>query len=190
MNCVSWFGGGIDLTPHYVVAADACYFHTYLKSVCDKFDTFYYRDFKDWADEYFFIPHRNETRGVGGLFFDKLQANTSKSIEDHFNFVKAIGESFAPIYTQLIAKNKLFSFTDKQKEFQLLRRGRYVEFNLVYDRGTRFGLETSGRIESILMSLPKHASWYYDYKPTPGSDEEVTLSKLRKGVDWINYNTQ
>lgn len=185
-NNISWFGGGIDLTPHYIVDEDAHFFHRYLKSVCDAFDVSYYPAYKTWADDYFFIPHRNETRGIGGIFFDKLQAGEGKSMEQHFEFIKAVGESFAPIYTQLIEKNKALPYSDEQKQFQLVRRGRYVEFNLVYDRGTRFGLETNGRTESILMSLPKQANWLYNYTPDKNSSEATTLSKLKKGINWAN----
>jgi coproporphyrinogen III oxidase len=184
-NNICWFGGGIDLTPHYIVDEDAHFFHTHLKSVCDQFDPVYYPKFKTWADDYFYIPHRSETRGIGGIFFDKLQADNTKPIQHYFDFVKAVGESFIPLYTHFIQKNKSLPFTAEQKQFQLLRRGRYVEFNLVYDRGTRFGLETNGRTESILMSLPKEANWLYNYIPDKGSAEEATLAKLKKGMDWI-----
>ena len=180
-----WFGGGIDLTPHYVAEADARWFHQQLKSACDRFSPQYYPRFKPWADDYFFSPHRNETRGVGGIFFDYLKPAENLPIEELFGFVKAIGESFAPIYTALITKHKDQNFTEKEQQWQLLRRGRYVEFNLVHDRGTKFGLETNGRTESILMSLPPLASWTYNYQPEPGSREEETLAWLRKGVDWI-----
>ncbi len=182
---VWWFGGGIDLTPHYVNEEDARFFHHALKTACDKHDPKYYPDFKKWADDYFFINHRKETRGVGGIFFDKLTQSASCSKEQLFAFVQEVGNSFAPIYTALMAKNKNLPFTEANKQWQLLRRGRYVEFNLVYDKGTKFGLETNGRIESILMSLPKTAGWEYNFIPEPNSPEEKTLSLLKKGIDWV-----
>jgi len=180
-----WFGGGIDLTPHYVVKDDASWFHQQMKNTCDAHSEDYYARFKKWADDYFFIRHRNETRGVGGIFFDKLTPDDTYSKSDRFAFIKAVGESFAPIYTELINRNRARSFTDENRKWQHIRRGRYVEFNLVYDRGTKFGLETGGRIESILMSLPENASWYYNHQPEEGSVEAETLSLLTKGVDWV-----
>jgi coproporphyrinogen III oxidase len=180
-----WFGGGIDLTPHYVVPEQARWFHAQLKAVCDRFDPAYYPRFKPWADEYFYSPHRNETRGVGGIFFDYLKPGETDSFERLFDYVSAVGEAFVPIYTQLIAENKNRPAGERQRDWQLLRRGRYVEFNLVHDRGTKFGLETNGRTESILMSLPPLARWAYDHQPEPGTPEADTLAWLRKGVDWI-----
>jgi coproporphyrinogen III oxidase len=182
---VKWFGGGIDLTPHYVDEADAKFFHQHLKIVCDKFSPTYYPEFKKLADDYFFIKHRNETRGIGGIFFDHLKPTAERTAEQLFDFVKDVGESFAPIYTHFMNKNKALTYEENEKQWQLLRRGRYVEFNLVYDRGTRFGLETNGRTESILMSLPQMASWSYNFIPVKGSKEERTLSFLKKGVDWV-----
>lgn len=179
-----WFGGGIDLTPHYVVADDAQYFHNQLKHTCDRFDPEFYPKFKQWADDYFFIKHRKETRGIGGIFFDRLNETSGHSKEKLWAFVLAVGDTFAPTYTALMSRHKHESFTDQQKEWQLLRRGRYVEFNLVYDKGTKFGLDTDGRIESILMSLPRHVSWYYDHQSAAGSAEAETRSLLRKGIDW------
>lgn len=181
---VRWFGGGIDLTPHYVFAEDAQYFHTYLKSVCDKYHRDFYHRFKVWADNYFFIKHRNETRGVGGIFYDRLTANDEINWENVFEFSKNVGRSFIPIYIELVRRNRNKEFTEAQQLWQYLRRSRYAEFNLVYDAGTKFGLETNGRIESILMSLPPTAKWLYDYKPEAGSEEEKTLSLLKKGINW------
>src|SRR6201985_1713640 len=181
---VKWFGGGIDLTPHYVFEEDARYFHTYLKSVCDSFYHDFYHRFKLWADDYFFIKHRNETRGIGGIFYDRLTANDDLSWEQVFEFSKAIGRSFVPIYSELVNRNCDQSFTDDQQQWQYQRRSRYAEFNLVYDAGTKFGLETNGRIESILMSLPPTAKWVYNYQAQPGSEEEKTLSLLKKGINW------
>jgi coproporphyrinogen III oxidase len=183
-NGAFWFGGGIDLTPHYVVEEDAKWFHNYLKNACDKHDKAYYPKFKTWADDYFFNTHRDETRGIGGIFFDYQKTDEIRNKEQLFAFVKEIGESFAPIYTHFMKKNKDLPFTEKEKTFQLLRRGRYVEFNLVHDRGTKFGLETNGRTESILMSMPPVANWVYDYKAEAGSEEEKTLGLLKKGIDW------
>lgn len=183
-NGVKWLGGGIDLTPHYVNEEDAKFFHGELKKVCDKHNANYYSKFKKWADDYFFIPHRNETRGIGGIFFDKLNSDNEMSFEKNFAFWKDVGSSFVSIYTELIKRNKNKTFTEAHKQWQLLRRGRYVEFNLIYDKGTKFGLESNGRIESILVSLPLNASWEYNFKPQPGSEEEKTLSFLKKGISW------
>jgi coproporphyrinogen III oxidase len=179
-----WLGGGIDLTPHYIVEDDARFFHEELRKTCNRHHPEYYRKFKKWADDYFFIKHRAETRGIGGIFFDRLNEDQEMSFEKNLAFWKDVGNTFAPVYTELIARNKNKSFTDKNKEWQLLRRGRYVEFNLVYDKGTKFGLETNGRVESILMSLPKTAGWEYDFKPEKNSEEEKTLSLLKKEIDW------
>lgn len=181
-----WFGGGIDLTPHYVIDEDAQFFHKSLKTTCDRFKNDFYPRFKKWADDYFFIKHRNETRGIGGIFYDRLNPeSTGLSWDEIFEFSKAVGRTFLPMYTELIARNREKSFTPQQKEWQFQRRSRYVEFNLVYDAGTKFGLETNGRIESILMSLPPQANWVYDFKPQPGTEEEKTLALLKKGIDWI-----
>ncbi|MCW3082909.1 MAG: coproporphyrinogen oxidase [Bacteroidetes bacterium] len=181
---VWWFGGGIDLTPHYVDEEDARFFHDALKNSCDKHSSGFYPEFKKWADDYFFINHRNETRGIGGIFFDKLSQTPEISKDQRFAFVQEIGNTFAPVYTRLMNKNKVRTYSEEHKKWQLLRRGRYVEFNLVYDKGTKFGLETNGRTESILMSLPETAGWHYNYLPTPGSAEEKTLSLLKKGISW------
>jgi coproporphyrinogen III oxidase len=180
-----WFGGGIDLTPHYVNEEDARFFHQQLKTVCDLFDPSYYPKFKTWADNYFFIKHRNETRGIGGVFFDNLKADSRLSKQDAFEFVKAVGSCFTPTYTPLMLKNHNQPFTEANKIWQFLRRGRYVEFNLVWDRGTKFGLETDGRTESILMSLPPQANWEYNHPVKPESEEEKTLHFLRKDIDWL-----
>ncbi|WP_034256967.1 oxygen-dependent coproporphyrinogen oxidase [Adhaeribacter aquaticus] len=184
-NGMAWFGGGIDLTPIYVDTAQAKAFHEALKVVCDKHNVTYYPEFKDWADNYFYIPHRQETRGVGGIFFDRLQETAEISIRDRFNFVKDVALAFAPVYTRIINENRDLSFNEAQKQWQYLRRGRYVEFNLVNDRGTKFGLETNGRTESILMSLPPQASWIYNFKTEENSPEATTLQYLKKGIDWV-----
>ncbi len=187
-NGVYWFGGGIDLTPHYVVKEDAQYFHQALKNVCDQYDQHYYPDFKKWADDYFFIKHRKETRGVGGIFFDRMMANESHSKEDIWSFVQDVGMAFAPIYTHFMQKNADLPYTEAETAWQRLRRGRYVEFNLVLDKGTKFGLDTDGRIESILMSLPPLAGWTYNHEPKQGSHEAETLSLLKKDIDWIHID--
>ncbi len=180
---VWWFGGGIDLTPHYVIPEDARWFHEQLKATCDAFDPAYYPQFKPWADRYFYLKHRRETRGVGGIFFDQLSGPDQ---QPYFKFVLILGESFTPIYTHFLNRYAHKPFTKRERSWQLLRRGRYVEFNLVWDKGTKFGLDTDGRTESILMSLPPTANWVYDYQPEPGSPEENTLQWLgKKSVDWL-----
>lgn len=180
-----WFGGGIDLTPHYVQEADAQFFHQMLKDVCDNHNSAYYPKFKTWADDYFFVRHRNETRGIGGIFFDQLQ-DENKSKLELFEFVKDVGNQFMPIYSELLQRNKDRLYNESQVHWQRMRRGRYVEFNLVWDRGTKFGLDTNGRTESILMSLPPLASWEYDYQTIENSPENLTLSFLKKGIDWVS----
>jgi coproporphyrinogen III oxidase len=188
----SWFGGGIDLTPHYIDNKQAIWFHTKLKAACDAHNLNFYPIFKNWADDYFYIEHRNETRGVGGIFYDYLKPdlNNAKTKSTHskdelFAFTKSVGESFAPIYTELMQDNYSKSYTIEEKKWQMLRRGRYVEFNLVWDRGTKFGLETNGRTESILMSLPPHADWDYNVEMNEGTKEYETQQLLKKGVNWI-----
>jgi coproporphyrinogen III oxidase len=185
-NGTYWFGGGIDLTPHYVDKQDATHFHTQLKNACDSHHPSYYPKFKQWADDYFYIKHRQETRGIGGIFFDRLAATEDISKEQRFAFVQSVGETFAPVYTYFMQKNASLPFGPNEKQWQLVRRGRYVEFNLVYDKGTKFGLDTEGRTESILMSLPPQAEWHYNYQVQPGSKEEQTLQLLKKGIDWVN----
>ncbi|MBD3749383.1 MAG: oxygen-dependent coproporphyrinogen oxidase [Sphingobacteriales bacterium] len=183
---MQWFGGGIDVTPHYVIKEDAIFFHQYLKKVCDQHHPDFYPKFKTWADDYFFIKHREETRGIGGIFYDRLTPqNTALTWQQIFDFSKAVGNSFLPIYTYLAHQNRNKSFTAEEKQWQLQRRSRYAEFNLVYDSGTKFGLETDGRIESILMSMPPMASWVYDYQAESGSKEAETLALLKKGIDWV-----
>lgn len=180
-----WFGGGIDLTPHYIDRDEARTFHSKLKTVCDQFDGAYYPRFKDWADDYFFIPHRNETRGIGGIFFDDLGRDEADT-EHYFDFTCAVGRTFVEAYSAVAQPKRDLAYTSEQLEWQQLRRGRYVEFNLVHDRGTRFGLLSNGRTESILMSLPASAGWEYMHTPEPGSAEAETLSFLRKGIDWLS----
>lgn len=186
-NGTWWFGGGIDLTPHYVVEADAKYFHEQLKATCDEHHADYYPKFKKWADDYFYLKHRKETRGIGGIFFDRLSGQEGFTKESRFEFVKAVGEKFAPIYTHFMAKNADLPFNENHETWQKLRRGRYVEFNLVWDKGTKFGLDTDGRTESILMSMPPVANWVYNYEAQANSEEAKTLSLLKKGIDWTNF---
>ncbi len=184
-NGMFWFGGGIDLTPHYVNEDDARYFHQQLKSVCDQHHPTYYPTFKKWADDYFFIKHRHETRGIGGIFFDHLKEDETFTKVDRFAFVQSVGQVFAPLYSYFMKKNSTLPFSDDHKKWQYLRRGRYVEFNLVLDRGTKFGLDTDGRTESILMSLPPTADWMYKHEPEASSAEAKTLSFLKKDIDWV-----
>lgn len=184
-NGVYWFGGGIDLTPHYVNKEDAKYFHQQLKNTCDNFSNDYYLKFKTWADDYFYLKHRKETRGVGGIFFDRLAEQDGFTKNQRWEFVKAIGETFAPTYVHLMNNNKDLTFGDREKTWQKLRRGRYVEFNLLWDKGTKFGLDTDGRTESILMSLPPEANWGYDVQIESNSKEEETQRLLVKGIDWV-----
>ncbi len=181
---VRWFGGGIDLTPHYIFEDDARFFHQNLKDICDKFYHDFYHRFKLWADDYFYIKHRNETRGIGGIFYDRLTATDELTWENIFDFSKALARSFIPTYTELVNRNRNKDYSEDNKNWQYQRRSRYTEFNLVYDAGTKFGLETNGRIESILMSLPPTAKWVYNYQAQPGSEEEKTLSLLKKGINW------
>ena len=183
---VWWFGGGIDLTPHYIVLAEARYFHEQLKKVCDQHHSDYYPKFKKWADDYFYLRHRKETRGVGGIFFDRLSAGEGFDKENRFAFVQSVGEAFAPIYVHFLNQNKDLPFSESEKQWQCLRRGRYVEFNLVWDRGTKFGLETDGRTESILMSMPPQAQWEYNYQVEEDTREGQTLKLLKKDIDWVN----
>jgi coproporphyrinogen III oxidase len=182
----AWFGGGIDLTPIYVVHEDARNFHLALKEVCDRYDKDFYPVQKKWADDYFFNQHRNETRGVGGIFYDYLKPADGKfSHEWLMNYALDLTKTFVDVYVPLMNKYSGMPYSDQQKEWQLIRRGRYVEFNLVYDRGTRFGLETGGRIESILMSLPEYASWKYNFIPQEGTSEHQTLQALKKDINWL-----
>ena len=180
-----WFGGGIDLTPTYVDPPSSKRFHQGLKDVCDRWDAHYYPEYKRWADDYFFLPHREETRGVGGIFYDRITPSAEKPIEYIFGFTCDVGRAFAKLYADAVSPMRDKAFSQRERDWQLIRRGRYVEFNLVHDRGTRFGLETGGRTESILMSLPADARWVYDHRPEPGSPEAETLSWLRKGVEWV-----
>lgn len=185
-NGDSWFGGGIDLTPHYVDKSEASWFHKKLMETCDLFDVNFYTDFKKQADDYFFLPHRNETRGIGGIFFDQLEPANPQEFEKLLGFTTALGNLYPEIYSEILKKKSNLIFTDKEKNWQYLRRGRYVEFNLLYDRGTKFGLASGGNTESILLSLPSQVNWSYQHVPAPGSPERETLNLLKKDIDWIN----
>ena len=184
-NGEAWFGGGLDLTPIYVDEAQARWFHQQIAEACQPHNPTYYPRFKQWADEYFYLPHRQETRGVGGIFFDRLVVGKDGSFNELFAFVRAVGEVYGRTYCELLRQNADRPHTAREKQWQLVRRGRYAEFNLAIDRGTRFGLETGGRTESILMSLPPQAEWHYNLQPEPGSPEAATQQWLRQGVDWL-----
>ena len=173
-NGTYWFGGGIDLTPHYLDLEDAAYFHRKLRNICDQFHPSYYPRFKKWADDYFYLPHRNETRGIGGIFFDRLSADGHIPFNKLYDFIKSLGYLFPQIYRYFMAKNSQLPFGEPERQWQAIRRGRYVEFNLVWDAGTKFGLDTQGRTESILMSMPPMAAWEYNQQPAPGTKEALT----------------
>ncbi|MDR0802470.1 oxygen-dependent coproporphyrinogen oxidase [Fluviicola sp.] len=184
-NGIYWFGGGIDLTPHYVVHDHAVIFHQKLKGICNKYDESFYLKFKDWADEYFYLPHRKETRGVGGIFFDHLNNHFQLNKKQLFRFCLDLGESFPFLYEEQAAFGRDKIVTEAEKQWMHYRRGRYAEFNLVFDRGTKFGLYSGGRTESILMSLPPMAEWEYNYTPEAGSPERQTLDYLREKHSYI-----
>ena len=180
-----WFGGGQDLTPYYFFKDDVIHFHKNCTKVCDKYSSDFYNEFKQSCDEYFWNTHRNESRGVGGLFFDYLKETNEFSIQDRFDFVCAVGNNFLESYLPILNIRKHTLFSEENKVWQEIRRGRYVEFNLVHDRGTLFGLKTKGRIESILMSLPPKVQWRYDYSPEIGSKEAELLDILSKPINWL-----
>jgi len=180
-----WFGGGCDLTPYYFFRDDAVHFHQTVADACDRHRPIGdYERFKTWCDEYFFLPHRNETRGIGGVFFDYLGAKGEHPHEEIFDFVRDLGRAFAQAYLPIVQRRQPLPYGDTERTWQLRRRGRYVEFNLIYDRGTLFGLKTNGRIESILMSLPPLVRWDYDVMAQPGSPEAELLTQLRP-TDWL-----
>lgn len=181
----SWFGGGQDLTPYYLFEEDAEHFHKICKTACDKHNLEFYPKYKKQCDEYFWNSHRNEARGIGGLFFDYCKATENQSMEDWYNFVTEVGNSFIEAYVPIVNKRKELPYTDANRTWQEIRRGRYVEFNLVHDKGTLFGLKTNGRIESILMSLPPHVQWIYDHKPEVGSEEEKLVEVLENPIEWV-----
>lgn len=208
---VWWFGGGADLTPYYPFAEDAAHFHKTLKQACDAHHPEYYPTFKLWCDEYFYLKHRQETRGVGGLFFDyqdglgELYRGTNtngpaaahsakvgsvkRTWEELFAFAQECGKAFLPAYVPIVQRRRGMEYGDRERNFQLYRRGRYVEFNLVYDRGTIFGLQTNGRTESILMSLPPLVRWEYGYQPEPNTPEAELYETFLKPQDWANWSS-
>jgi coproporphyrinogen III oxidase len=203
---VWWFGGGVDLTPYYPFREDAIHFHQTIKNACDRHNEEYYPAFKRWCDEYFYLKHRQEARGIGGIFFDYQDAHSSlyaghnpngdaaiysnaigcvnRTWDDLFAFVQSCGNSFLPAYVPIVERRNKMEYGDRERNFQLYRRGRYVEFNLVYDRGTIFGLQTNGRTESILMSLPPLVRWEYAYQPEPNTPEAELYEVFLKPQDW------
>jgi coproporphyrinogen III oxidase len=183
---VWWFGGGYDLTPYYPNEQDIIHWHQTARETCRPYGDEVYPRYKKWCDDYFYLKHRNETRGVGGLFFDDLN---EWGFERCFEFMQSVGNSYLPAYLPIVARRKHMKYGDRERDFQLYRRGRYVEFNLVYDRGTLFGLQSGGRTESILMSLPPIVRWRYNYQPEPGS-AEAALDQYLKPRDWLASNNQ
>ncbi|MGR2660046.1 oxygen-dependent coproporphyrinogen oxidase [Chromobacterium haemolyticum] len=179
---VWWFGGGFDLTPFYAVEADVVHWHRVARDLCQPFGEQVYPDYKRWCDEYFYLKHRQEARGVGGLFFDDLNA---WGFDSCFRFMQAVGNGFINAYLPIVERRKGDSWGHRERQFQLYRRGRYVEFNLVWDRGTLFGLQSGGRTESILMSMPPLARWEYDYQPEPGSPEAALTERFLAPRDWL-----
>jgi len=179
---VWWFGGGFDLTPYYGFEEDSVHWHRTAKAACEPFGADYYLRFKKWCDEYFFLKHRNETRGIGGLFFDDLH---ERGFEHCFGFMQSVGDHYLPAYVPIVQKRKDTPYGERERDFQLYRRGRYVEFNLVYDRGTLFGLQSGGRTESILMSLPPLVKWRYNWRPEPGTPEAQLYDEFLKPRDWL-----
>jgi coproporphyrinogen III oxidase len=180
-----WFGGGQDLTPYYLFEEDATHFHSVCKKACDTHHPDFYTNYKKRCDEYFWNTHRDEGRGIGGLFFDYCKATQQMQMQDWYNFVTEVGNSFLEAYVPIVIKHKEAAYTAEQRKWQEIRRGRYVEFNLVHDKGTLFGLKTNGRIESILMSLPPRVQWVYDHHPEEGSAEEKLINVLKNPKDWI-----
>jgi coproporphyrinogen III oxidase len=180
---VWWFGGGYDLTPFYPVLDDVLHWHRTAQQACESFGSDVYARYKEWCDRYFYLKHRAETRGVGGLFFDDLN---EWGFEQSFAFLRSVGDSFVPAYLPIVQARKATTVTEQQRQFQLYRRGRYVEFNLVYDRGTLFGLQSGGRTESILMSMPPLVRWEYDWQPQPGSAEADLYENYLRPRDWLN----
>lgn len=179
-----WFGGGQDLTPYYLFEEDVKHFHKVCKEACDKHDPEFYSLYKEKCDSYFWNSHRDEARGIGGLFFDYLKPVSGKTIHDWYNFVTEVGNSFIETYLPIVKKRKEIEYTQEQRDWQEIRRGRYVEFNLVHDKGTLFGLKTNGRIESILMSLPPHVQWQYDYQVEENTEEAKLIEVLKNPKNW------
>lgn len=180
-----WFGGGQDLTPYYLFEEDATHFHQICKTACDKHNPEFYPKYKKQCDAYFWNAHRNEARGIGGLFFDYCKAENGMTMPSWYDFVTEVGNSFLDAYLPIVERRKTLPYTQIQRNWQEIRRGRYVEFNLVHDKGTLFGLKTNGRIESILMSLPPYVQWVYDHHPAPGSEEEKLISVLQNPKEWL-----
>lgn len=180
-----WFGGGMDLTPYYLIEEDIIHFHQCCKNSCDAFDLSFYPTFKKKCDDYFWNSHREEARGVGGLFFDYLKPTDTISLEDRYNFVTTVGDNFLNAYIPIVQKRKEYRYTPQERMWQEVRRGRYVEFNLIHDKGTLFGLKTNGRIESILMSLPPHVQWKYDFHPEENSEEAALVTVLKNPKEWV-----
>ena len=185
-NGTCWFGGGIDLTPHYIDIEEAKWFHKQLANVCDSYNIKFYPKFKEWADDYFYIEHRNETRGIGGIFFDMVQPQSESELKNLKNFTIDLAKLYPDIYCNIMDNKRNLAYTEQEKKWQHIRRGRYTEFNLVYDRGTKFGLESGGNTESILISLPPMAEWEHNFAVLPNSNEEKTQHLLKKGIEWIN----
>lgn len=179
---VWWFGGGMDLTPYYGFEEDAKHFHQTCKSSLESFGSDYHKRFKKWCDQYFYLKHRNEPRGIGGIFFDDL---SQPDFDTCFNLTKSVGDHFLPSYLPILERRLNTPYSESERDFQAYRRGRYVEFNLVWDRGTLFGLQSGGRTESILMSLPPIVKWRYDWKPEPGSAEAELYTNFLVGKDWV-----
>ncbi len=179
-----WFGGGQDLTPYYLFEEDATHFHNICKTACDKHDATFYNTYKAKCDDYFWNTHRDEARGIGGIFFDYCKITDKMSMQNWLDFVTEIGDSFLNSYTPILEKRKHMPYTDDQKKWQEIRRGRYVEFNLVHDKGTLFGLKTNGRIESILMSLPPKVQWVYNFEPKADSEEQKLINILKQPKQW------
>ncbi|MGB5327689.1 MAG: oxygen-dependent coproporphyrinogen oxidase [Gammaproteobacteria bacterium] len=180
-----WFGGGFDLTPYYGFKSDCEHWHRVARQACDAFGPTRYADYKKWCDDYFYLKHRDEARGIGGLFFDDLN---EPDFEQAFAFMRSVGDHYLPAYTPIVERHKNDAFGEREKQFQWYRRGRYVEFNLVYDRGTLFGLQSGGRTESILMSLPPVVNWRYNYQPAAGSAEAELTDYYLKPRDWLARN--
>ena len=180
-----WFGGGQDLTPYYLFEEDAAHFHAVCRAACDAHDPAFYPEYKKKCDSYFWNHHRGEARGIGGLFFDYLKSNSDRSIEDWEAFGTGVGNSFLQAYIPIVQNRKELAYEPMHREWQEIRRGRYVEFNLVHDKGTLFGLKTTGRIESILMSLPPVVQWRYDHHPTEGSAEAALIKVLKSPREWV-----
>ena len=180
-----WFGGGFDLTPYYGFKSDCEHWHRIARQACDAFGPTRYAEYKKWCDDYFYLKHRDEARGIGGLFFDDLN---EPDFEQAFAFMRSVGDNYLPAYTPIVERHKNDAFGEREKQFQWYRRGRYVEFNLVYDRGTLFGLQSGGRTESILMSLPPVVNWRYNYHPEAGSAEAELTDYYLKPRDWLTHN--